>query len=316
MTSTVRPRFSIVIVTLNGEKRLPKGLAALRASLGKWEERCEIFVVDNGSHDGSSEIVRQHSWVRLFRMKRNLGFAGGNNVAIRRSRGEIVVLLNDDAYPEPGWLDRIDETARANPGWGAIGCLLLYPDTRKVQHAGGVIGVNALTQHLGWGEEAPEWMHRDCFEVDYVSGAAMAINREALRIVGLLDAGYFPAYFEESDLCVRMRGAGFKVLMEPRAIVLHEESQVLGAHSRRFLTMYHTNRLRFVLVTRTRSELVRTLRAEARWIWRDMPRAQIVPMLVAWSRAALRLPSIRAARKRHFRTLRKARQLNRVPDNA
>lgn len=304
------PEFSVIIVSLNGARRLPACLNALEASLGRFARPAtEVIVVDNGSHDDTSRVVRDgYPWVKLLRAPKNLGFAGGNNLGLAHATGRIPVLLNDDTYPQQGWLEALHRAAAAHPQWGALGCLLLYPADHRVQHAGGVIEGNALTKHMGWGDAENDWVSREPFEADYVSGAAMALRREALEELGALDAAYFPIYFEETDLCVRFRAAGYGIHMVPASVVLHDESQVTGLRSRGFYIKYQTNRLRFILKTRTRAQLVETLRAEMGWLWWHHPWDQLVPLTVAWAKNLMRAPATWVARRRHFALIRRARK--------
>jgi len=309
MPATRAPRFSVIVVSLNGATRLPACLAALRASLGQFASpgAVEVIVVDNGSADATSAVVREgFPEVIVVRVPKNLGFAGGNNVGLAKATGEICILLNDDTYPHLGWLDELDAAARSLPGWGALGCLLLYPRDRTVQHAGGLIEPNGLTKHIGWGEPEAAWNTRDPFEADYVSGAAMAIAREALEAIGPLDAAYFPIYFEETDYCVKLRAAGFGVWMVPRSVVLHDESQVTGLRSLGFYQKYQTNRLRFLLKTRTRAGLGQAARAEWTWLWGHHPWDQLRPLAYAWACNLLRAPATYLARRRYFADIRRA----------
>ncbi len=279
---------SIVIVSLNGESRIGACLESLRRC--SWPER-EIIVVDNGSSDGTSALVaRDYPEARLLRAPRNLGFAGGNNLGAAHARGQWIVLLNDDTECEPDWLDALVSASRRLPRAGILGCLLLYPDRRTIQHAGGVVHANGLTDHLDWGR-APgeENLPREPRACDYVTGAAMAIRRDVWERVGPLDPGYFPIYFEENELCWRAREAGWEVWMIPQSRVIHYESQTQKAWSRRFLARYHRNRLRFVLRNFRGRRLLAAMKAEWRWLSRHRPYDQILPLSLAYAQTALGL---------------------------
>lgn len=305
--------FSVVIVSLNGEKRLPACLDALRATIRQYVSarpgaKAEIIVVDNGSADATGGAVRRAApEATVLRAESNLGFAGGNNLGIERATGDAVILLNDDTYPQAGWLEALADAAESLPDWGALGCLLLYPQSRKVQHAGGIIRANGLTDHFGWGESEERWRAEAPFACDYVTGAAMAIRREALDLCGTLDADFFPIYFEETDYCVRLERSGFGVYMVPSSLVLHDESQVTQVRSAGFYQKYHRHRYRFLLKTRTASELWATLKAELAWL-RNRHHWNHVPFVwrALW-RNALALFATRRARRQHFRVVREAR---------
>ncbi len=290
---------SIIIVSLNGEKRIGRCLEALAVSLsppgeGKAEQKpplesgrrdVEIIVVDNGSTDATSAVVRKRfPWVRLVRAPRNLGFAGGNNLGAAYAQGNWILLLNDDTQPHRGWIEALLEAGESFPRAGILGCLLLYPDGRTIQHAGARLHPNGLTDHIAWGKsEIEAGLPTRPYRCDYVTGAAMAVRREVWETAGPLDPGYFPIYFEECDLCCRARRAGWEVWMVPPARVIHEESRTQGAWSPRFLVRYHRNRLRFVLRNGRGKEVGKALRSEAGWLARHRPYDQLLPL--AWAYA-------------------------------
>ena len=105
-------------------------------------ELCEVIVWDNGSTDGTRGFFQQQpasdDALRYFRSEENLGFIGGNNAAARHARGRFLVFLNNDTEPQAGWLEALLETVEADPGVGAVGAKLIYPNG-KLQEAGGII---------------------------------------------------------------------------------------------------------------------------------------------------------------------------------
>jgi GT2 family glycosyltransferase len=285
---------SIVIVSLNGEKRLRGCLRSVFAS--RWAE-LEVIVVDNGSTDGTSEVVREgFPEAMLLRTERNRGFAGGNNVGLKRARGEWIILLNDDTEVEPGWIEALMEAARAYPKAGILGCKLLYPDRKTIQHCGGIVQANALTNHIGYGEEDRGQYDRIA-EVSYVTGAAIAIRRDVIERIGYLDAGYFPIYFEEIDYCWRARRAGYACLFVPGAVVYHHESLTTKRLSSGFHYKYNKNRIRFVLKNYDRGELMNALRAEVKWLVRHRPYDLLLPLARAYGANLLGLGERLRARR-------------------
>ncbi len=275
-------QISVVIVSWNGRGRIGLPLEALR--------RCdppaaEVIVVDNGSRDGLSRFVREkYPEVMLVRARTNLGFAGGNNLGIVNASGEAVLLLNDDTEPEADWLGPVRDAFAADGRLGVVGCRLLYPDRKTVQHLGGVVHRNGLTDHTAWGEDLSP-AGTGVLEAEYVTGAAMAVRREVFAEIGLLDAGFWPIYFEEVDFCERARRAGWKVGVAPASTVIHHESRTTGRLSPGFLRLYHRNRLRFLLKNRTPREWPGILRAEAQWLVRHRPWDNLWPCALAWAAA-------------------------------
>jgi O-antigen biosynthesis protein len=275
--------FSIIIVSLNGRNRIDLPLAGLEIDRSLIHE---VIVVDNGSTDGLADHVRKRwPWVRLLRAPRNLGFAGGNNLGIEASRGDFVVLLNDDTEPAPGWLEPLKDAFYRNPRLGIAGCQLLYPGNEgRVQHLGGVVHRNGLTDHVGWGEKPREDGELPAMiPVDYATGAALAIRRAVLEEVGILDPGFWPIYFEEVDFCFRARRRGWESATIPASRVVHHESQTTGRLSRGFLEKYHRNRIRFLLKNRRLAEWPRTIKSEVGWIIRHRPWRDLIPCALAWA---------------------------------
>jgi len=288
------PQCSVIVCAFNGEQVLPVCLRTLLASRGVG---FEALVVDNGSSDGTAELVRRDfPAARLIQSGRNLGFAGGDNLGIRQSRGEIIVLLNQDTEVPPEWLATLAGVFDADPGIGAAGCKLFYPGGRMIQHAGGILYPNANTAHLGCREEdRGQWDVAG--ERPYLTGAALGLRRAALVQVGLLDPGFFPAYFEEVDLQVRLRRAGWKIWYEPAAWLIHHESQVHGRGSPRVVQMYTFNRLRYLSVTGFPQGRKAALREELRWLG-DMRRAgRLLPVLRAYVTGLVRWPLWRLDRR-------------------
>ena len=242
---------AVLILTWEGMEVLP---ACLRALAPQLEHGAELVVVDNHSSDGSAAYVRDHyPHARVIENQANLGFGGGVNVGLRtllaEQGPEYVVLLNQDTEVAPGWLagmlQPFDDAAV-----GAVGCKLLYPDNKTIQHAGSRLEYpRALAHHIGWHEADDGQFDLEC-DIDYVTGAALALRRSALEAVGLFDEGYNPGYYEDSDLCWRLRQARYRVMYNGAASALHHES-TSSPNPLRQSMIYNRNRLRFVLKTYT-----------------------------------------------------------------
>jgi len=281
--------FSVVIASLNGEKALPQCMSALFKT--RWTD-FEVILVDNGSTDQTSDVVRQ-GWgaVRIMRSEKNLGFAGGNNLGMQAAKGDWIVLLNDDTEVHPGWLQALEEVAALYKDAGILGCKLLYPDGKTIQHAGGWIEPNGLTHHRGYGE-VDRGQYDDVKESEYVTGAAFAMKREAIQKIGLLDEKYFPIYFEEIDYCTRAAVAGYKIYYVPQAVVIHHESRTTGKFSPGFLFKYNKNRWRYLLKNKNVPELFRAVRYELKWIVKNRPKDVYIPLVKAYAAILFQLPGI------------------------
>ncbi len=254
------PDLSVAVVSYNTRDLLRACLASLHARQAEGEAHLEVIVADNGSSDGSVEMVRaEFPAVRLVETGGNVGFGRANNLALRDARGRHVCLLNSDAEALPGALAKTLAFLDAHPDVGLAGGQLLWPDGRPQTSWGDdptLAGVwqeqtfwGAVQTHLTFPrrERRDEVLPRD---VDQISGAFMVIRRAAWRQVGGFDPAYF-MYNEDVDLNVRLRRAGWRVVFLPDVSVRHH----LGASSRadwrtraRMVSAY--NRSRFLYFTR------------------------------------------------------------------
>ena len=230
---------SVVIVSFNTRNALRESLQSVDREVK--DLRSEIFVVDNGSVDGSPEMVeREFPHVRLIRSAENLGFGAANNVAIEASRGRYVVLLNSDAFLCPGSLlmavgnmERSPQVALA--GGGLTGRdLSRQPSARMfpnvITDAFVITGLAAkFPKSPIFGRFDRTWADpSQPSEVDWVPGAFSIIRAEVLREIGLFDPRFF-LYSEEVDLCRRIKQAGYQIWYWPEIQVIH----VGGESSRR-----------------------------------------------------------------------------------
>jgi len=235
---------SMIVINWNGAAFLRGCLEAL---LVQAMDEDEIVVVDNNSTDHSVELLRtDFPGVKLLCNERNLGYAGGANVGLRAAQGEVLVLLNPDVQVHAGWLAALKDALKDE--WvGVAGCKLLYPGDEIIQHAGGMINFPLATaDHYGYRQrDEGQWDQER--EVDYVTGAALALRRDVLGKAGFFDEGFYPAYYEEVDFCFRVREAGYQVRYVPGAVATHYEYASVQEASLRYLRLFHRNRLRFVL---------------------------------------------------------------------
>jgi GT2 family glycosyltransferase len=238
-----KPAISVIVLTWNGAAYIEDCLTAL---LAQEYPQFEAIVVDNGSSDGTPELVStEFPDVELIRNGRNLGFSAGNNIGLRAASGEVLVLLNQDTRVHAGWLTAL-ALAFEEPGVGIVGCKLLYPDG-TIQHAGGYLhGPRGLTGHVGR-YAAADGQFDQLADVDFVTGAALAINRGSLAQIGPLDEGFRPAYYEDIDWCYRARSASYRVLYQPQAVVTHHESTATGTLGFEHTYAQYQGRLRFLL---------------------------------------------------------------------
>lgn len=229
------PQVTVVIPVYN---QIAHTLACLRAlaahppALG-----IEIVVVDDGSSDATATNLPHVQGLHYHQRARNGGFIAACNDGIGLARGDYVVLLNNDTVPQPGWLDRLIGTFTAHPSAGLVGAQLVYPDGR-LQESGGVVFGDGSAWSYGRFESAEDPRYAYVRQMDYCSGAAIALPRALLQTLGGLDRRYMPAYYEDTDLAFAVRAAGHSVLVQPASMVVHDEGTSNGTDTRTGVKAY------------------------------------------------------------------------------
>lgn len=208
------------------------------------------IVVDNGSSDGSQEVIKKnHPWAMFIEIGENLGFAEGNNVGIRvalADGAEYIFLLNNDAIIDPNALQSLIEFAETQPDIGIVGPkILFYGDPNRIWFAGGGLDIVRGATHRGI-RRIDNGEYDDILETDYITGCALLIKSKVINKVGMLRPEYF-LLFEETDWCVRAKEAGYKIYYVPNAKVWHKcSSSFGGALSPIYIYYYVRNNLLFI----------------------------------------------------------------------
>jgi GT2 family glycosyltransferase len=211
----------------------------------------EIIVIDNGSDiDPTPGWNLQYKNIRFIRSERNLGFAGGNNLAIKEASGDYLFLVNNDTEFTPGLIENLTATLNSKPQIGIISPKILYfdkPDT--IQY----VGFTRMNMNTGRNRCIGQ-MEQDRGQYDnttgptgFVHGAAMMIRKEAIKKAGLMPELFF-LYYEEMDWCEKIRKSGFEIWIEPKARIYHKESMSVGKRS--LLKEYFMCRNRILFIRR------------------------------------------------------------------
>jgi N-acetylglucosaminyl-diphospho-decaprenol L-rhamnosyltransferase len=228
-------RLDIVIVSYNTADDLVRCLQSIAASPPR--DLGQVWVVDNASSDGSPDrVAREFPAVRLLTSPTNVGFAAANNLAIRQSTAELVLLLNSDTVVPPGAIDllveRLEET-----GAVAAGPKLVDARGRPEVSFGRMLSplaewrqrrlVRQAASEAEADRQAIDRLVADERFVDWVSGACLLVRRRAALAAGLLDERYF-MYEEDVDFCAALRSLGGRVLFTPRPEIRHLRGQSIA----------------------------------------------------------------------------------------
>ena len=222
------PSVAIVIVSYNCREPLLQCLSHLQAS----GAMPRVIVIDNASSDGSAAMVRDgFPSVQLIANAENRGFAAACNQGIRATADEFVLLLNPDTLMDLTSLKRLLEVMVSHSTVGACGPRILNPDgtLQPSCRRFPTLGI-MICAELGWRGRyyMSDWRHNSAREVDQLMGSCLLLRRAALEQVGLLDEGFF-LYFEEVDLCWRLKRAGWRVLFVSEASLTHVGGQSSSA---------------------------------------------------------------------------------------
>lgn len=221
------PRATLVTPLYNKVEYTAACLTAVSANTGI--DDYEVVLVDNGSTDGTDSLLRQlEGDVRIIRNQRNLGFAVASNQGAAVASADVIVFLNNDTEPLPGWLEPLLRVLDERPEVAAVGSRLLYPNG-SVQHAGVAIVENTVTGELLGGIHVHHGAAADDPRVlvphdwQAVTGACMAVRRDVFERLGAFDEGYWNGN-EDVDLCFAIAQAGSVVAYEPASLLVHHES--------------------------------------------------------------------------------------------
>ncbi len=249
----------------------------------------EVIVVDNASHDGSAEMVRRRfTSVVLIESEVNSGFARGYNTAVGAATGRYLLVLNPDTVVHPGALSRLVQFMDSHPDAAAAGPRVLNSDgtlqysCRRFPRP--IVGV---LRNTVIGRLAPrnrftreylmqEWDHNSVRHVDWLSGAAICIRREAWDKVGGFDEGYF-MYSEDMDWCLRAQQAGWKVYYVPEAVIMHRIGRSSDQQPLAMVIQFHRSAARFY-----------RKHYAPKWPWG----LRLAPIVGIWVRAGLLMAQI------------------------
>lgn len=241
------PLVSVVIPTHNAPDLLRSCLTSIRDKTTY--PNYEVILVDNATSDPVAlkylQTVGIDAGVTVVRDEGYFNFARLCNAGVRHAAGDMIVLLNNDTTVQTdGWLEAMVGLAQ-QPSVGAVGCKLLYPDG-SIQHAGVVGLADVIAGHAAKGRNADDrgyiHMASTVHEVLAVTAACLMVRRELFRSVGGLDEQWVPNAYGDVDFCLRLRGAGYRNVFTPYAVLTHHESPTRGLNIENFERIYMRQR--------------------------------------------------------------------------
>jgi O-antigen biosynthesis protein len=181
----------------------------------------EVIVVNDQSTDGTEHFLHEIENIKTIHNTENQGFIVSCNKGAAIATGQYLVFLNNDTQPQLGWLDCLIDTFE-QPKAGLVGSMLIYPNG-QLQEAGGLVWANGSAHNYGRLQNASYPQYNFLRKTDYVSGAAMAIPKRLFEDIGQFDSLFIPAYYEDTDLAMKVRKAGYDVLVQPASKIVHFE---------------------------------------------------------------------------------------------
>ena len=238
-------KLTIITINYNGLKDTCELIDSI-----PFNDDLEVIVVDNASQkDEASVISEKHPQVKVIRSSQNLGFAGGNNLGIKVSKGKHILLINNDTYFKEYNIDALIKRLENSDKIGIVCPKLKFSwGNHPIQFAGytPLSKITVRNQAIGFGEEDHD-QYDTAHPTPYAHGAAMLIKREAVKKVGLMPECYF-LYYEELDWSMMFTRSGYEIWYDPACTVYHKESRATGQHSP--LRTYYIVRNRLLLVKR------------------------------------------------------------------
>jgi O-antigen biosynthesis protein len=223
--STNAPLVSIIIPVYNNLAYTAACVASICHSNSK--ATYEIIIADDGSTDGTKEWCRSVKNLRYIATGNKQGFIATCNTAAQQATGAFLHFLNNDTAVTAQWLDELLHTFDEFPGTGFVGSKLVYPDG-LLQEAGGILWRDGSAWNFGRLSDPNSPYYNYAREVDYCSGASIIVPAQLFHGLGGFDTSYAPAYCEDSDLALKIRNLGYRVIYQPLSTVIHYEGKTGG----------------------------------------------------------------------------------------
>lgn len=246
--SALMSSVSVIVVTFEGREYAD---ALLRSLERQSRPPAEIIVVDNASSDGTADhIAERFPSVTLLRSNTNRGFAGGCNLGYARARGELIALINQDTQVDPLWIEQLVSVMESDEIIGAVVPKILVRDGPLIDCIGAEFDDIGFCWSRGHGQ-SDEGQFDEPVDVAALTGCSVLLRSSAIQGVRLFDESLF-MYYEELELTLRIRAAGYRIVSAPAAVVRHEVSASVRASSidPLLFKQFHGNRNRLKIVAK------------------------------------------------------------------
>ncbi len=236
------PFCSIIIVNWNGKRLLKDCLSSLE-NIDYPNDSYEIILADNGSSDGSAAFVKKNfPSVKILKLDKNYGFAGGNNKGIEKAKGEYIVFLNNDTRVDKKWLMALAISAQKNVDVGICSSKVLDFNGGRLQYAGGYLDILGSSYFRGLGEEDKGQYDKET-EISSAFGCSMLAKRELLNKLKYCFDPRFFAYYEETDLCWRAKLLEYRIMYVPGSVVFHKGAATSSRMKDEMMLYLYRNKL-------------------------------------------------------------------------
>ncbi len=228
VATSLHPKVSIIVPVYNQFHYTYACLKSIAVNSG--EIPYEVLIANDCSTDLTTQLEEIIGGVKVITNEENLRFLRNCNHAAKEAKGEYILFLNNDTQVQSNWLQPLIDLIESDETIGMVGSKLIYPNG-LLQEAGGIIWKDASAWNYGNGQNPamPEYSYVK--EVDYISGAAIMIRTSLWNQLGGFDETFAPAYCEDSDLAFQVRAAGYKVMLQPKSVVVHFEGVSNGTNT-------------------------------------------------------------------------------------
>ncbi len=250
------PLVSIITINYNQSKVTLELLKSLREIT---YPNIEIIVVDNASPNDNPDVIKkEYPEITLLKSIKNIGFAGGNNLGVRVSKGDYLLFINNDTEVEPRFLEPMVNLLERDQAIGMVSPKILFHHTPDTIQYAGYFPMNPYTmrQNLVGYRQKDIGQYNDTKETYAIHGAAMMVPRRIIKQIGMMTEIYF-LYYEEHDWCSRIKKAGYKVYYQPQSVIFHKESISTGKESP--LKIYYIARNRILYSRRNSKGITRLI---------------------------------------------------------